>query len=96
MTSKHTPGPWSRNIPPISRYPTIFAGRNTHIAAIKSGAIPESEAEANAALIVAAPELLAALEDFFAMIQGEFPSILEDSHHFDKITAAIAKAKGAA
>lgn len=29
--SSHTPTPWSRNIPPITKYPTIFSGRNQHV-----------------------------------------------------------------
>ena len=59
--SKHTPGPWHRNIKPVSRYPVIFAGRNTHIASVESRNLPEDEAEANCRLITAAPDLLAAL-----------------------------------
>lgn len=31
-----------------------------------------------------------ALEDLFAMVQGEVPSLLEDHHLFDKITEALA------
>lgn len=32
MNAKHTPGPWSRNIPPARKYAAIFAGRNHHVA----------------------------------------------------------------
>jgi len=60
--SAHTQGPWHRNIAPAHKYPTIFAGRNTHIAKIVSQGIGVSECEANLNLIVAAPDLLAALE----------------------------------
>lgn len=56
--AKHTPGPWDRNIKPARRYPTIFAGRNTHVCALANR--PDDEMEANAALIMAAPDLLAA------------------------------------
>jgi len=58
--TKHTPGPWSRNIAPATKYPTIFAGRNTHVACLVTegrGLTPE-QVEANADLIARAPELL--------------------------------------
>lgn len=57
----HTPGPWHRNIPPASKYNTIFAGRNTHVCSLDRAGKSESEIEANAYLIAAAPDLLAAL-----------------------------------
>lgn len=52
---KHTRGPWSRNIKPASRYPTIFAGRNTHVAVAKTSGLTEEEIEANVSLISTAP-----------------------------------------
>jgi len=58
----HTPGPWGRNIPPASKYNTIYAGRNTHVAHLHRDGLTPEEIEANANLIAAAPELLAALE----------------------------------
>jgi hypothetical protein len=54
----HTRGGWNRNIRPASHYPTIYAGRNTHIAVMKTTDIPDSELEANTDLIAAAPSLL--------------------------------------
>lgn len=61
--SKHTPGPWHRNIKPASKYPVIFAGRNTHIACIKdSSGMNDAEVEGNCDLIPAAPDLLTALK----------------------------------
>jgi hypothetical protein len=57
-TQKHTPGPWGRNIAPAWKYPIIFAGRNTHVAKLITDELPESEQEANACLIAAAPDLL--------------------------------------
>jgi hypothetical protein len=59
--SKHTPGPWHRNIKANGKYPVVFAGRNQHIAQAiqqKDG----NETEANIDLISSAPELLGALE----------------------------------
>ncbi len=74
--AKFTKGGWGRNIKPISKYPTIFAGRNTHIAVVKTdGRMPLEEAEANADLIVAGPKLFAALEKFLAI---EFANLDED------------------
>ena len=60
--TKHTEGPWSRNIPPATKYPTIFAGRNTHVARVVTRGLPPKEVEANCDLIAAAPDLLAALK----------------------------------
>jgi hypothetical protein len=59
--NKHTPGPWGRNIRPVSKYPIVYAGRNTHIARVITDGLEEAEAEANADLIAAAPDLLEAL-----------------------------------
>ena len=60
----HTPGPWDRNIKPASKYPIIFAGRNTHVAQVITRGIPDDQAEGNADLIAAAPDMLAALDAF--------------------------------
>lgn len=58
----HTKGPWHRNVPPATKYTTIFAGRNTHIArVVTDGGLTPEEVEANCELIAAAPELLNAL-----------------------------------
>lgn len=57
--SEYTQGGWNRNIPPASKYNTIYAGRNTHICRLEVRGLPESEIEANCNLIVAAPDLLA-------------------------------------
>jgi hypothetical protein len=58
--SAPTPGPWHRNIPADGKYPTVFAGRNQHVA-VASQQKDSAETEANISLIAAAPELLAAL-----------------------------------
>ena len=69
MKTKHTPGPWDRNIPPASKYPTIYAGRNTHVAMVLSTGLSQEEVEGNANLIAAAPELLATLKEVYAQLQ---------------------------
>lgn len=67
----HTPGPWHRNIKPASKYPVVWAGRNTHVAMVVRGApprsgsgetMPDAEMEANIDLIAAAPEMYEALK----------------------------------
>ncbi len=58
--SAFTPGPWYRNIRNSGRYPTIFAGRNQHVAVATPQNDP-NETEANIDLIAAAPDLLEAL-----------------------------------
>ena len=97
MTTKHTPGPWHRNVAPATKYTVIFAGRNEHIAAIRHAKIGD-EAEANHDLIAAAPDLLAALENaanvLAALATGQLEKIERDSPALMKCRAAIAKAKG--
>lgn len=60
--TKHTPGPWL-----IDEYNQIFSPIvEEYIAEVyfsESYAIPENEAQANAKLIAAAPELLEAVQD---------------------------------
>ncbi len=59
MKTKHTPGPWHRNIKPASKYNVVWAGRNTHVLAVKTEGLTEEEIEANIDLASAAPDLLA-------------------------------------
>jgi len=103
MNAKHTPGPWkveertkrgTYGQPVKGCATSISVSANTvlfHCAVIADGSNLET-AKANAALIAAAPELLAALEALYALVQGESPSLLEDDHHDEMIRAAIAKA----
>ena len=57
--------------------------------------VMREEAVANARLIAAAPDLLDALRNLYALVQGEAPSLLEDDHHDGIVRRAIAKAKTA-
>lgn len=96
----HTPGGWNRNIKPASKYNVIYAGRNTHVAALSTSGLSEEEIEANCNLIAAAPDLLAECK----RAQDELASALRDGReHFDYemlnrwyngVTAAINKAEG--
>lgn len=92
MSTQHTPGPWHRNIRAAGKYPTVYAGRNAHIAVVKQAASPE-ETEANIDLIAAAPDLLDALR----MIADWADSNVADpalNGPLGYARAAIAKATG--
>lgn len=96
---QHTPGPWHRNIPPASKYPTIFAGRNTHVAAVVRGRnLSDAEMEANCDLIAAAPDLLAAakkvLADLNSRIAAAPDSAVPVYNGIADLAAAVAKAEG--
>jgi hypothetical protein len=92
--SKHTPGPWGRNIKPGRKYPVIFSGRNTHVALAIGGTLPDSEIEANIDLIAAAPCLLSALELISEIPGGTVGSALTLAK--ETARAALAKARGQA
>jgi hypothetical protein len=94
----HTPGPWHRNIRASGKYPTVFAGRNTHVAVATQMPNPE-ETECNISLIAAAPDLLAALQSFVALCPsaeglGGHASIGAFLNLAHRARAAINKAKG--
>ena len=95
--TKHTPGPWHRNIKPATHYNTIFAERNTHVTRLAVEGKTAEEVEANCALIVAAPDLLAALR-----AAEEWAEHIEDDENRVPIDVrlamrdAIAKARGGA
>jgi hypothetical protein len=94
---RHTPGPWHRNIKPATKYPTIFAGRNTHVAYLKVAGLSEEEVEGNCDLIAAAPAMLEALEwalQYVRMPDGVDPEAF--AAEYNKAHTAIAKAKGGA
>lgn len=94
--TEHTPGPWHRNIHPVSRYPIVFAGRNTHIARVITQGLTDSEAEANCDLIAAAPDLLRELQSFVDRWSKypKPPTGEELNVYLDSARAAIAKATG--
>lgn len=98
MSAKHTPGPWHRNIKPASKYNVVFAGRNTHVAAVKTEGLSEAEIEANMDLIAAAPELLDALQAIVAECSPGNRPYSTDSylpeHLLEQARVAIAKAMG--
>lgn len=89
MDSKRTPGTLSRNIPPITKYPTLFAGRNTHVAQIVS------KNEADADFIVRAwnahDDLVRALRDLLVRAEAELADP-EDVWEVGAAHQALAKA----
>lgn len=98
MNAQHTPGPWHRNIKPATHYNTIFAGRNTHVTRLAVEGKSEEEVEANCALIVAAPDLLAALRHFVTAYETNMPPPGYSAEGWRQMRAdcraAIAKAEG--
>jgi hypothetical protein len=99
--NKHTPGPWSSRGRAIrGPHPKDPAGRARIVAkAIWDNGTYVDEAEANARLIAAAPELLEALEDLVclaerAMRESESGEWMVDEELRDA-RDAIEKARGA-
>ena len=90
MTSKHTPGPW--HVETIETADTVEAiavrdgNYGMFLAQIEPHAIEHADALANARLIAAAPELLAALE---ALVAVQYSGNPEPA--FAQARAAIAK-----
>ena len=95
----HTPGPWAYDEDSKEVFSSSDGYAMGWIALVKGNAdsgrdFPEQERLANARLIAAAPELLAALRDLVAYDEG---SSDEDSYGhelFVRCLAAIAKATG--
>ena len=67
---KHTPGPWT-----VAASRAIFGGGGIpeEIATVRPTRPTSDEAEANARLIAAAPELLAALQNLHAALDKRLP-----------------------
>lgn len=94
--AKHTEGPWTFDRD-WNRIPTIIGADGSLVADIRKssvnkggGVVDMPEREANARLIAAAPELLAALIPLAASPRGLEITIGQ----LDAARAAIAKAKG--
>jgi hypothetical protein len=96
--TEHTPTPWHRNIPPASKYNTIFSGRNTHVLHLSSSGLDNKEIEANADFIVRAvnahDDLVAALEAVIDYEDVMLPAGSYGEEVHNKARAALAKAKG--
>lgn len=91
MEAKHTPGPWH-----------VYKGRGLYVDSSTAGLVCKvaenrsAEKEANAHLIAAAPELLAALEHMVAV--SNWATTIQSEEQYDAMIAsaeaAIRKAKG--
>lgn len=97
--SKHTPGPWHRNIKPASKYTTVWSGRNKHVARVETRGLTEAEIEANISLIAAAPDLLEAMKRLDRLYKGICMMVPDDEmaacqEVWAEADAAIAKAEG--
>lgn len=96
---QHTPGPWQAHPTnpddddSVFDWRTPIVGKCKHIGSfVQSGARDITEAQANAHLIAAAPELLAAGEAVLA-----YMDLCNDRGDLERnLRAAIAKAKGGA
>ena len=94
MTAQHTPGPW------YERHGQISSGNSTHGCTIANcnataRGIPTGEVEANATLIAAAPDLLAALEQCLPILDAHRRAALGEGDLTARTArAAIAKAGG--
>lgn len=80
----HTPGPWE------NKYPVIMAG-SARLARIECTPEMDKYDEANARLIAAAPELLAALKALVALDEYQEPF---NGLDFTDARLAISKAEG--
>lgn len=86
MTQQHTPAPW--NLDADNRIQSDSA--QYPIGQIFDLCLPDEEVEANKNLILAAPELLQCLEDFYHFIERANPRAGQ------LVWRAIKKAKGGA
>lgn len=93
--SAHTPGPWSVEIDHQTETPEfIRAYHKGEMFDIASLSDETEDIKANARLIAAAPDLLAALDDLLSYLEGYDHDYPEAAPKFDRARAAIAKAEG--
>jgi hypothetical protein len=90
MTTAHTPGPWHIGMKPG---PMIYGSDSSQVADLRGDLLDRGEAQANARLIAAAPDLLAAISRAVEFMRANYsdedmPDILPAAR------AAIAKATG--
>ena len=98
--SAHTPGPWKAEGPDnFGDWIIVPVAAKLAVAAVVHNLRPDKEEAANAHLIVAAPDLLAALkrqhDNIRRWLATGVPATEEESKEIsDQIDAAIAKAEG--
>lgn len=101
--AKHTPGPWVVETPMPDEYAIVQAGLETYewqfIATVSvgipaEGLMPRQEAKANARLIAAAPDLLAALRDLVAFTERQTATWPDQPQSLTAARAALTKTEG--
>jgi len=103
---KHTPGTWRQGTPFLGKdtllclsivddggrdVATIYGCGNC---GVDAGFPPDDEARGHAALIAAAPDLLAACEGIMGLLDADLDAVAAWQKEADAVRAAIAKAKG--
>lgn len=102
MSGSHTPGPWHWDADPVKgdptgriRYQVVATGKTItkiYYSSFEGGA---TNAESDARLIAAAPDLLVALSDLLAMCERQVDFDDDgDGGMFERCLAAIKKAIG--
>jgi hypothetical protein len=91
---QHTPGPWDVNEPDAKGGVWVDAQDGLTVARVGGGVSPVAEAIANARLIAAAPELLAALGKALESIEGQ-AELLRHCGASYGIGATLAQARAA-
>jgi hypothetical protein len=96
MNAKHTPGPW--HLGKEGYYFQSVRDQNEHITADVNITRSDGEGGANARLIAAAPDLLAALEiaegRLMCIDAQKLDTVARNDDVIDRIRAAIARARG--
>jgi hypothetical protein len=92
MESNFTPGPWRL----IGKQGTAIWAGDSIIATVEGARAFHRIARANAQLIAAAPELLAAAQRYMELCPADEDTTLGFQAATDALRAAIAKATGAA
>ena len=98
MQTKHTPGPWHIGVRTFHAGRDVYGPKGEPVAVADDAITATPEAEANARLIAAAPDLLAALEALTACASMSGPAgttaYLISNERMQAARAAIAKATG--
>ena len=89
--AQHTPGPWDSYPDPDTECSTLIEGRDGEIATVWN-TCENDDCAANARLIAAAPDLLAALIDVHAKLDSLNWTTPEINQILEAARAAIAKA----
>ena len=95
MQTKHTPGPWHIGVRTFHAGRDVYGPKGEPVAVADQELTLPEESAANARLIAAAPDLLAALEALVGEADlGEVDLDDDDRAKLEQARAAIAKATG--